>query len=166
MVTKLTAAQYRALRRRPDHATLARDGGKEKMAVRSGKKFSPAETPLNVVLGAIPKSKFGAITTEVDGIRFASRAEARRYLLLKQLQEQGEISGLQLQPPFPFDIDGSHMFTYYADFVYDEVKTNKKIIEDVKGVSTPVYKLKKKIIEKYYGVKIMEIRRSKRPTTP
>jgi hypothetical protein len=48
------------------------------------------------------------------------------------------------------------MFTYIADFTYFE-KDGQQVIEDVKGVRTPVYRLKKKIIEAEYGIAITEI---------
>ena len=44
--------------------------------------------------------KYNAIPTTVDGIRFASKREARRYLELKLLQKAGHISDLELQPRF------------------------------------------------------------------
>jgi hypothetical protein len=49
------------------------------------------------------------------------------------------------------------MFTYKSDFMYYDYAQAKIIIEDVKGMKTPIYKLKKKIIEKHYNIKITEI---------
>ena len=39
--------------------------------------------------------------TWLDGIRFSSKAEAKRYAELKLLQKAGEVMGLNVQPPFP-----------------------------------------------------------------
>jgi hypothetical protein len=49
------------------------------------------------------------------------------------------------------------MFSYIADFMYYDKALSKIIIEDVKGMRTPVYNLKKKLIEKFYTIKITEI---------
>lgn len=160
MIIKLTAAEYRALRRRPDRATLARDGSEAKKSHTDTQDGNMASA-VNVARSR-GYSKYGAEPTWIDGIRFASRAEARRYAQLKALQAAGEISGLRLQPRFPFKIGDDLMFTYVADFAYEAPKTTGIIVEDVKGVETPVYKLKKKIIEKYYGIVIMEVRGRKR----
>ena len=51
------------------------------------------------------------------------------------------------------------MFTYYADFRYLDAETGRTVVEDVKGVATPVYKIKKKIIEASYRIEIVEIRK-------
>ena len=48
-------------------------------------------------------SKYGAIRTTVDGVTFASKAEARRYAELKLLEQAGEIKGLELQPKFDIE---------------------------------------------------------------
>jgi hypothetical protein len=47
------------------------------------------------------------------------------------------------------------MFRYYADFEYYE--NDEYIVEDVKGVKTSVYKLKKKLIEAQYKIRITEV---------
>jgi hypothetical protein len=93
----------------------------------------------------------------IDGIRFASKVEGRRYLELKALERAGQIAGLKRQPRFPFDIDGERMFTYYADYEYFDLVSKRRVIEDVKGVKPDVYKLKKKIIQKAYAVVITEV---------
>ena len=43
-------------------------------------------------------SKYRNVKTEVDGILFASKKEARRYSELKLLERAGEIAHLELQP--------------------------------------------------------------------
>lgn len=100
--------------------------------------------------------KYRAEPTIVDGIRFASKKEAKRYAELNLLAKAGEIGSLELQPKFVFSINGSKLFTYIADFAYWE-RGGKRIVEDVKGVKTPLYKLKKKIIEASYRIEIAEI---------
>ena len=102
-------------------------------------------------------NKYGAKKTTVDNITFDSRAEATRYVLLKALFRAGEIRNLRLQPEFHFKLDGKKIFTYRADFAYFD-KTDQRIIEDVKGVKTAVYRLKKKLIESQFKIKICEVR--------
>ena len=103
------------------------------------------------------RSKYHARPTTIDGVRFASAAEARRYGQLMLLQKLGEISGLELQPRFPIVIDGKLCATYVADFAY--FTQGERVVEDVKGMITPVYRLKKKLVEALYpGTKIVEVK--------
>jgi hypothetical protein len=97
-------------------------------------------------------SKFGNEKTEINGIVFASKAEARRYSELKLLEKAGYIRKLELQPEFVFELNGKIMFRYLADFRYFEGAT--RVTEDVKGHQTPVFRLKRKIIEEAFNVKI------------
>ncbi len=112
-------------------------------------------------------SKYGAIKTTIDGIVFASKAEARRYAELRLLEKAGEIKGLELQPKFPIYVarPGSlsrtekPVCTYIADFRYRQGPTGILTVEDVKGVKTAIYRLKKKLVEAQYpNVTITEIR--------
>lgn len=92
----------------------------------------------------------------VDGIVFASKAEARRYGELKIMVKLGLAKELELQPQFTFFIGDKKMFKYIADFKYFNA-IGQEVFEDVKGVRTAVYRLKKKIIEHQYGIEITEI---------
>ena len=110
------------------------------------------------------RSKYGAIRTTIDGITFASKAEARRYAELQILLKSGEITDLKLQPKYPLvftprkGADPVNVGSYIADFWYR--KRNKEaVVEDVKGMLTPVYRLKKKMVEAIYSIKIVEVRR-------
>lgn len=100
------------------------------------------------------RNKYGARKTKADGITFHSAKEARRYNELKLLQKGNVISDLGIQPKFPVMINGITCFTYIADFSY--VENGKIVIEDVKGQRTQIYRLKKKCVEAYYGIKILE----------
>lgn len=104
------------------------------------------------------RNKFNARKTIVDGIVFHSAAEANRYKILKLLEKSGRIVNLKLQEPFVFKLHGKKIFTYFADFVYVDMDKGVNVIEDVKGMRTPLYKLKKKLIEAYYGIKITEVK--------
>lgn len=102
------------------------------------------------------KNKYRAVKTEVDGITFDSKREAARYMELMLLQKAGEISRLELQPKYDCVVNGHKICTYRADFRYFDASNS--IVEDVKGMKTPVYRLKKKLVEALYpGVKIQEI---------
>lgn len=109
-------------------------------------------------------SKYNSRKTTVDGFTFDSRKEAKRYLELKQMEKDGLIHNLQLQvpfeliPPFEIEIDGKKRkrrnMKYVADFVY--YINNTRIVEDVKGRKTEVYKIKKKIFEYKFKETIKE----------
>lgn len=103
------------------------------------------------------RSKYGAVPTVVDGIRFASKREAARYAVLRQMQSVGLIRGLELQPKFPIEIGGERIATYIADFAY--FKDNARVVEDVKSKATrtPVYVLKTKLVAALYRIEIVEI---------
>jgi len=103
------------------------------------------------------KNKYGAIKTEIDGIKFDSKKEAERYGKLKMLKLAGEIIKFELQPRFDIKINGKFCGFYKADFRITW-KTGVVTIEDVKGMKTPVYSLKKKIIEAMYGINIIEVK--------
>lgn len=97
-------------------------------------------------------SKYKAIKTIVDGITFASKREAYYYQLYSKLQETGMIKNLKMQTSLPFTLNEKKIFTYKPDFEYDDDKGHH--IVDVKGVLTPVFRLKKKLIEAQYKIEI------------
>ncbi len=102
----------------------------------------------------IKRSKYGAKKTVVDGITFDSQAEATRYGVLKVIQSAGLITDLRLQVPYQITVNGKRVCRYVADFVY--IENGKEVVEDVKGMKTPVYNLKKKLMEAVFGVVILE----------
>lgn len=103
------------------------------------------------------KHKYNAKKTVVDGITFDSKKEAVRYKELKALELVGKIDRLELQPRFVlmdgFRYEGKAIrkIEYIADFLYRDLSTYELVVEDVKGVKTDVYKLKKKLFLKRYG---------------
>ncbi len=99
------------------------------------------------------KNKYGAKKTEADGIMFDSKKEAIRYLELKRMEVAGIINDLQLQPRFDIVVNDIFCGFYKADFAYYDDRDDW-IVEDVKGMRTPVFNLKKKIVEALYGVEI------------
>jgi hypothetical protein len=106
--------------------------------------------------------KYRAIATTIDGIRFASKKEAARYGQLKMLEKAGEIRELELQPRFPLYVcryrngELHKVCDYVADFRYRQGPRGILVIEDVKGMRTPTYRLKRKMVEAQYGFEIME----------
>jgi len=100
------------------------------------------------------RSKYRNVRTEVDGIKFASKAEARRYGQLQLLVKAGEIRDLELQRKY--DLPGG--VKYVADFDYIDARTGLPITEDVKGVLTPVFKLKAKQFAAIYHRPIQIVR--------
>jgi len=100
------------------------------------------------------KSKYGAVKATVDGIKFDSAKEAARYQVLKTLERTGHIQSLILQPRFDLVINDIKCGFYKADFEY--VNNGERIIEDVKGMKTPIYNLKKKLVKAIHNIDIYE----------
>ena len=116
--------------------------------------------------------KYRAKPTEVDGVRFASQKEARRYAELKLLERAGEIWDLELQPRFPLCVPSTtgtvmgaakalagtfdgRIGEYRGDFAYHD--KSGRVVEDVKGFKTPLYRWKKRHVEAQYGIEIREV---------
>lgn len=100
------------------------------------------------------KNKYNARKVVIDGIKFDSIGEGKRYQELKLQEHCGVISGLSLQPVFvlqdKFRINGKaeRAIKYKADFKY--MKDGDIVIEDFKGKKTDVYKLKRKLFLKKF----------------
>jgi hypothetical protein len=104
-------------------------------------------------------NKYRNIKTVIDGITFDSKREANRYAELKLLQKAGEIWHLELQPEFLIEVNGQKICKYRADFSYwlSETATHGFVVEDAKGVKTPAYRLKKKLVKAIHGVDVKEV---------
>ena len=102
-------------------------------------------------------SKYKNVKTTIDGITFDSKKESARYAELKLLARSGLIQNLRLQVPYELipKQQGERAVKYIADFVYDE--NGETVVEDVKGVRTDVYRLKKKLMLKVHGLRIKEV---------
>lgn len=114
------------------------------------------------------RSKYGVRTDAagkaartIDGRLFASLAEARRYAELKLLERGGMISEITCQPRYPllafnatFGTDDMTIGDYVADFLYMDRTLNRLVIEDVKGMDTPLSKWKRKHCEAQYGITV------------
>lgn len=107
-----------------------------------------------------------------DGQTFDSMKEYRRWCDLRLMERAGKISGLERQVKYVLvptqrepDIIGpkggrkpgkllEREKTYIADFRYYE--DGKPVVEDVKGVKTETYKLKRALMLYLYGIRIKE----------
>ena len=101
-------------------------------------------------------NKYGAHRTEVDNIVFDSAREATRYVELKAMSQGGAIEDLEIHPEYPFILNGHKIGKYIADFAYFDREKEESIVEDVKGVKTAVYKLKKKLMLALWSIDILE----------
>lgn len=111
-----------------------------------------------------PPRKYRNKPTTVDGIRFASKAEARRYSELKLLEKAGEITELRLQTRWPLSVQDPEWFVsrkigdYVSDFDYRD--KYGLVVEDVKSPATAKDKLfvwKRRHFEAEYGIKLKVI---------
>ena len=125
--------------------------------------------------GGKPGNKYGARSTVVDGIRFDSAKEARRFQQLRLLEKAGAIRDLQRQVEFelipaqyepPRTLKNGRKVrgrcierktVYKADFSYIQSDTGEYIVEDAKGFRTEVFKIKKKLMLKKYNIRVREV---------
>ena len=112
-----------------------------------------ARAPDTVVRAPRPRrQKYNAQPTVVDGVRFASKKEARRYSELKLLMQSGEVRWFAIQPQFV--LEGG--VKYVADFLI-LWRDGSVTVEDTEGVRTPAYRDKKKQVKARYGIDVVEV---------
>lgn len=117
-------------------------------------------------------SKYHAKQITVNGVKFDSKKEANRWAELQLLQRAGVIHNLQRQVSFELipairepDTTGprgrkitgkviEYPTRYIADFVYD--RDGETVVEDTKGVKTPEYIIKRKLMLWRYGIRVLE----------
>lgn len=109
--------------------------------------------PSNLSVTPRPR-KYRNIPTEVDGITFGSRKEAKRYRELVLLQQSGAIRGLTHHNRYSLVVNGIDIGDYEDDFAY--WRDDRLVIEDSKGVRTPVFKMKKQLMLALYAVEVIE----------
>ncbi|HUX00093.1 MAG TPA: DUF1064 domain-containing protein [Phycisphaerae bacterium] len=122
--------------------------------------YAKVQAQLGIVAKPKRRSKYGNVPTWVDGFRFDSKAEARRYETLVRLQAAGEVDWFCLQPTFIL----AGGVQYRADFIvcrpkgvlcYPDVE-----VEDVKGgqaTKTKAYRIKKRLMLDKYGISVQEV---------
>jgi len=101
--------------------------------------------------------KYGARKVILDGYMFDSKAEVKRYQELKLLWAAGQIWILEIHPTFVIRIKGKQICRVILDFAYCNPKG--RVIEDVKGMDTPISRLKRKLVEAQYGIKVEVLKR-------
>jgi hypothetical protein len=124
-------------------------------------------------------NKYGNHKIIINGIKYDSEAEAVRGEELRELEAAGEIYNLRRQVPFELlpaqyepDRTGKRgakikgklierATNYIADFVYIN-KDGFQVVEDVKGMRTKEYILKRKMLLYFHGIRISEISTGKR----
>ena len=110
-----------------------------------------------VAAKARARSKFGNKWTEVDGIKFQSKLEAKRWGELKLLQKAGTIRNLERQRRFELTVGDVPIGIYIADFSYFE--RGKPVVEETKGYWTDLAKWKRKHFEaEYQGIELRIIK--------
>lgn len=120
------------------------------------------------LFGAKYVTKYHAKRTECGaGHMHDSGMESKRCDQLRALEDAGEIDRLEQQPEFRVEINGKLICRYVADFAW--FTKDCRVIEDVKGTVTPVFNLKKKMVEAYHPGTVITIWppkvRKKRKTT-
>jgi hypothetical protein len=131
-------------------------------------KIFPASAPTTAEPGSAKpatKSKYNAQGRRVNGIWCASDAEATRYEQLLEMQASGLIENLRTQVRYPLLVNNHKVCAYVADFAYiindPELRVYREVVEEVKGLETPEWKLKCKLFEAVYApLKISVIRRA------
>ena len=111
-------------------------------------------------------AKYRNQPTVVEGHRFDSKKEARRYQELRYLEQKGVIENLALQvafvlaPSVRFDDEprAKPALKYVADFVYSE--GGRRIVEDVKSGATAkaaAYRIKRHLMKAVHGIEVKEV---------
>jgi Protein of unknown function (DUF1064) len=138
---------------RRDAAWLAEHNAKRARACAIADGYSPHVVTID------PHSKYKNRPTG----GYASVKESRRAAELKMLEQAGKIRNLQEQVPFiliptQFDAHGHRVerpCKYFADFVYEEAGPLwVQVVEDTKGIETPEFKIKKKLMLMVHGIAI------------
>lgn len=102
-----------------------------------------------------PPRKYKSEPIVIDGIRFDSKKEARRWAQLQLLQRAGEISGLERQVAFvligqngPLKTRTGRAMKITLDFVYkDKAQGWATVYEESKGMPTRDYEVRKAVFE-------------------
>lgn len=116
------------------------------------------------------RHKYGAKSCVIDGHKFPSLSEGRRYSELKILERAGKIHSLELQPAFKFTIDGRPVLIrsdrypngrhagYKADFRYWDNERRAIVVEDCKSKATrtEAYKIRRALVECMWPGTIIE----------
>ncbi len=95
--------------------------------------------------------KFHNRPVVVDGVRFDSAGESRRWAELQLLERAGQIRNLERQKRIPLVVEGVKICDVVIDAIYFEGQ--RRVAEDYKSEYTrklPVWRLKKKLLAALY----------------
>lgn len=109
-----------------------------------------------VFVPMLRRSKYGNKKKTTNGIVFDSLKEERRYRELKLMEKAGLIHFLRVHPRYVIMVNGEKICVYVGDFEYVD-EFGKTIVEDVKGVRTRDYILKRKLMFAVFNVRVREI---------
>jgi len=116
------------------------------------------------------KSKYGNKRVEYMKIMFDSIGERDRYIFLKDQERRGLIRNLRTQVSFDLKVNDQLICRYIADFVYEVNPTGVNgqplqfgdghftTIEDFKGVSTAIFKLKAKLMLACHDIEVKVVK--------
>lgn len=107
-------------------------------------------------MGYKTKYKNKVVYDELGNKLADSKMEYKRLLVLQELQKKGIIRDLKKQIKFPIIVNNKYVGYYQCDFTYHIVAKDRFVVEDVKGMKTPLYKWKKKCVEALYDIEILE----------
>lgn len=96
------------------------------------------------------KSKFGNKFEKAGGKIYDSKKEARYSEQLELRKMAGEIKEIHPQYCLRLDINGIHVCKYYVDFRII-LSNGKEQFHEVKGYSTPEWRIKYKMAMAIYG---------------
>lgn len=104
-------------------------------------------------------SKYGNRKTAYGGRMFDSVLEAKVAQQLDTLRKATDhffrVTNIEYQVRYPIAVNGVKICAYVADFVVTYADGHVEVI-DAKGMLTPVYKLKKKLMLAAHGIAIKE----------
>jgi hypothetical protein len=101
-------------------------------------------------------NKYRAKPVVTDEGRFASQREYQHWCEMKLQEKAGWVTDLQRQVRFKLAIGPHHICDFIADEVFTDTATGKRVVVDVKGVKTPVYRLKKKLMKALLNIDVVE----------
>ena len=114
--------------------------------------------------GKIPttKNKYRNKKCYYNNIKFDSMKERDRYIFLNRARNIGQIIDLETHVKYPIHMDGKLICKYIADFVYKKQDPATKewviVVEDVKGVETPIFRLKRRMMQVVWGVDVRVVK--------
>jgi hypothetical protein len=106
----------------------------------------------------VKPSKFHAVQTEMAGIKFSTKKEAKYYQELQARKHMGEIKYILRQVPFdlPGHFENGRVIRHFVDFAICLPDGTFQFIE-VKGRDLALGKMKRLQVEEIYGTKIVVV---------